>query len=76
MNTNGFKIGDVVEIEPFGDCPTHRCHIEYFKETGGAIFAMGDWFSDEPKPRGNCVQDTGFDVRYIRMAENEKSRSN
>jgi hypothetical protein len=69
MDTNGFKVGDYVEIEPFGFCPTHRCHIAEFKVFGGLVTAMGIWISDEPKPRGNIILGTGFDVKYIRMVK-------
>lgn len=78
---NKYKIGDVVKINPFGDCPTHYCKIERFETKDMSfilpisnkevktemISAMGKWYSKE----ANCVSGTGFDVLYIQPA-NEK----
>lgn len=62
MNTDTFKIGDIVSIMPFGECPIHYCRIEKFELNSiGIISAIGKWYSKE----ANCVSDTGFDINYI-----------
>lgn len=66
-NVKKFKKGDIVAVEPFGDCPTHYCQIKFFKTWDikpSPLFAMGKWYSKE----GNCVSETGFDVNYIRQS--------
>ena len=67
MNTNNFKVNDVVCVSPFGETPFHYCKIEYFKEwevKPSPVFAMGKWYSK----KGNCMSGTGFDVNYISKA--------
>lgn len=68
MNTNGFKIGDIVCINPYGECPTHYCQIESFENIENLmVSARGKWYSK----RGNCIAGTGFDVNYIKQSFQE-----
>jgi len=62
--TNHLRVGDVVAVEPHGDCPTHYCRITSFKHVMGLMFAMGDWYSK----KGNYVKSTGFDINVVRKA--------
>lgn len=53
MNTNGFKIGDIVSISPFGESPIHYCKIESFDcpndlAKGTCCFAMGNGTQRKP----------------------------